>query len=175
MKNLKKKTRLVLRVCLLVLLANICTVSYSDGRLYAGVSSSLEQKILDQKVSLNFKNKPIKDVLEEIIGEVQDEFDEEEEVDIKEIAEDTYIANAMMRIDELVEFFNLNESLLEEDDVETIAGLVVKLLGRIADVGDTVSHNGLTFTVIEIDGARVTKLQVYKDPVEELLNTSEEI
>ncbi len=70
MKNLKKKTRLVLRVCLLVLLANICTVSYSDGRLYAGVSSSLEQKILDQKVSLNFKNKPIKDVLEEIKKQV---------------------------------------------------------------------------------------------------------
>ncbi len=56
MKNLKEKTRLVLRVCLLVLLANICTVSYFDGRLYAGVSSSLEQKILDQKVSLNFKS-----------------------------------------------------------------------------------------------------------------------
>ena len=70
MKNLKKKTRLVLRVCLLVLLANICTVSYSDGRLYAGVSSSLEQKILDQKVSLNFKNKPVKDVLEEIKKQV---------------------------------------------------------------------------------------------------------
>lgn len=60
----------MLRVCLLVLLANICTVSYSDGRLYAGVSSSLEQKILDQKVSLNFKNKPIKDVLEEIKKQV---------------------------------------------------------------------------------------------------------
>ena len=74
----------------------------------------------------------LEDVLEEIIGEVQDEFDEEEETDIKEIGENTYIANAMMRIDEVVEYFGLKESLFEEDDVDTIAGLVVKLLGRIA-------------------------------------------
>ena len=117
----------------------------------------------------------LEDVLEEIIGEVQDEFDEEEEVDIKEISENTYIANAMMRIDELVEFFDLNESLFEEDDVETIGGLVVKKLGRIAELNDVVVFNGLTFTVIEVDGARVTKLQIYKDPAKEALNVSEEL
>ncbi len=116
----------------------------------------------------------LEDVLEEIIGDVQDEFDEEEEADIKEVAENTYIANAMMRIDELVEFFDLDHSLLEEDDVETIAGLVVKLLGKIADVNDTVSFNGLTFTVIEVEGARVTKLQVYKEPISEEININEE-
>ena len=115
----------------------------------------------------------LEDVLEEIIGEVQDEFDEEEETDIKEIGENTYIANAMMRIDEVVEYFGLKESLFEEDDVDTIAGLVVKLLGRIAEVGDTVSFNGLTFTVKEIDGARITKLQIYKEPVAENEPTEE--
>jgi CBS domain containing-hemolysin-like protein len=117
----------------------------------------------------------LEDVLEEIIGEVQDEFDEEEEADIKEIGENTYLANAMMRIDELVEFFHLSDSLLEEDDVETIAGLVVKLLGRIAAIGDSVSYNGLTFTVVEIDGARVTKLQIYKEPTPEVEDHFEEV
>ena len=117
----------------------------------------------------------LEDVLEEIIGEVQDEFDEEEEVDIKEISENTYIANAMMRIDELVDFFDLNEALFEEDDVETIAGLVVKLLGRIAEVGDIVSFNGLTFTVVEIDGARVTKLQIFREPVADISNLVEDV
>ena len=116
----------------------------------------------------------LEDVLEEIIGEVQDEFDEEEEADIKEVAENTYMANAMMRIDELVDFFDLNEALFEEDDVETIAGLVVKLLGRIAVVGDSVSFNGLTFTVEEVDGARITKLKVYKEPVKETVESSDE-
>ena len=117
----------------------------------------------------------LEDVLEEIIGEVQDEFDEEEEADIKEVSENTYLANAMMRIDELVEFFNLDETLFEEDDVETIGGLVVKLLGHIADVGNSVSFNGLTFTVIEIDGARITKLQIYKESLAELVNSPEEV
>lgn len=67
MKKSKERIRLMWRVSLLVLLANICIASYSGNRLYAGgVSGSLEQMILDKKVSLNFKNKPIKDVLEEI-------------------------------------------------------------------------------------------------------------
>ncbi len=107
----------------------------------------------------------LEDVLEEIIGDVQDEFDEDAEANIKEIGENTYIANGMMRIDEFVEFFSLRESQFEEDDVDTIAGLVVKLLGRIAEIGDTVSFNGLTFTVKEIEGARITKLQIYREPV----------
>ncbi len=109
----------------------------------------------------------LEDVLEEIIGDVQDEFDEDVEADIKEIGENTYLANGMMRIDELVKFFDLKEALFEEDDVDTIAGLVVKLIGRIASVGDSVSFNGLTFTVTEIDGARITKLQIYKEPIVE--------
>ena len=116
----------------------------------------------------------LEDVLEEIIGEFQDEFDEEEEVDIKEVGENTYLANGMLRIDGMVEFFDLNESDFEEDDVETIAGLVVKLLGKIADVNDSVSYKGLTFTVVEVDGARITKLHIYKEPQKSQAENEEE-
>ena len=113
----------------------------------------------------------LEDVLEEIIGEVQDEFDEEEEeINIQEISPNTYMANAMMRMDELAEFFGINADLLEEDDVETIGGLVVKLLGRIAEVNDTVSYKGLTFTVKEVDGARITMLEIVKEPIDETAN-----
>lgn len=115
----------------------------------------------------------LEDVLEEIIGEVQDEFDEEEEVNVEQISEDTFIANGMMRIDEFVEYFDLDEAQFEEDDVETIAGLVVKLLGHIAEIDDSVSFNGLTFRVKEVDGARITKLEVIKEPVEVLNETPE--
>ena len=101
----------------------------------------------------------LEDVLEEIFGEVQDEFDADEEADIKEIAEDKYLANAMMRLDELAEFFNIE---IVEEDVDTIGGLVVKLLGRIAEIGDVVEFENLEFSVIEIDGARVTKLEIVK-------------
>ncbi len=107
----------------------------------------------------------LEDVIEEIFGDVQDEFDEEEEqeCDIKEIAPNTYIANAMMRTDEIAEYFNIDEEAIDDEDIDTIGGLVVKLLGRIAEVGDTVTHLGLTFIVKEIEGARITKLEIIKE------------
>lgn len=108
----------------------------------------------------------LEDVLEEIFGEVQDEFDEEEECDIREIEPNKYIANAMMRLDELAEFFEIPEDAIDDEDIDTIGGLVVKLLGRIANVGDTVQFENLTFNVKEIDGARITKLEIIRKPVE---------
>ena len=117
----------------------------------------------------------LEDVLEEIIGEVQDEFDEEEEdINIQETDKNTYIANAMMRTDELAEFFGMDDDIFEEDDVETIGGLVVKLLGRIAEINDTVSFKGLNFTVKDVDGARITQLQIVKE-INEQQNEDENV
>lgn len=118
----------------------------------------------------------LEDVIEEIFGDVQDEFDEEEEAeeDIKEISENTYIANAILRLDEFAEFFNIDEKDIDDEDIDTIGGLVVKLLGRLAEVNDTVDFKYFTFTVKEIDGARITKLQITRNEnVEE--NTEENI
>ena len=110
----------------------------------------------------------LEDVIEEIVGEVQDEFDEEEEIDIREVAPNTYVANAMMRIDEIAEFFDIEENQFDYEDVDTIGGLVVKILGRIAQVGDTVeiADKGLKFDVQKVDGARITRLVIQKyEPV----------
>lgn len=104
----------------------------------------------------------LEDVLEEIFGDVQDEFDEETEIDIKELKPNHYLANAMMRLDEFASFFDIPDEKMEDEDVDTIAGLVVKELGRIAQLDDTVKYNGFTFTVKEIDGARITKLLIVK-------------
>lgn len=110
----------------------------------------------------------LEDVLEEIFGEVQDEFDEEEESDIKEIAPNTYIANSIMRVDEFAEYFNIDENEIDDEDIDTIGGLVLKILGRLAEVNDTVKLHDLTFIVKELDGARITKLEILKDePSEE--------
>lgn len=110
----------------------------------------------------------LEDVLEEILGEVQDEFDEDEEADIKQISENTYIANAMMRLDEIAEFFDIE---IIDEDVDTIGGLVVKVLGRIAEINDVVDIQNLECKVEEIDGARVTKLVIVK---KSLKNINEE-
>ncbi len=100
----------------------------------------------------------LEDVLEEIFGEVQDEFDAEE-ADIKQVAENTYHANAMMRLDEINELFGIE---ILDEDVDTIGGFVVKLLGRIAQVEDVTEFENLEFQVKEIDGARITKLIITK-------------
>lgn len=105
----------------------------------------------------------LEDVLEEIFGDVQDEFDEESEFDIKEIKPNHYLANGMMRLDELANYFDLPDDKLEDDDVDTIAGLVVKELGRLAQLDDVVKYHEFTFTVKEVDGARITKLLVVRD------------
>lgn len=114
----------------------------------------------------------LEDVIEEIFGDVQDEFDEEEEEEeeIKEIAPDTYIANSMMRLDEFSEFFKIDEKEIDDEDIDTIGGLVVKLLGRLAQINDTVDFYNLTFVVKEVDGARITKLEIIRheeEPKEE--------
>lgn len=110
----------------------------------------------------------LEDVLEEIFGEVQDEFDEEEESDIKEIAPNTYIANSIMRLDEFAEYFNIDENEIDDEDIDTIGGLVLKILGRLAEVNDTVKFDNFTFIVKELDGARITKLEILKEePTEE--------
>jgi len=105
----------------------------------------------------------LEDVLEEIFGEVQDEFDEEEETDIKEVAPNKYITDAMMRLDEFAEFFNMDEEDIYDEDVDTIGGLVIKHLGRLAQVNDKVTIHNLKFIVKEIDGARITKLVIIRE------------
>ena len=105
----------------------------------------------------------LEDVMEEIFGDVQDEFDEEAEFDIKEIKPNHYLANGMMRLDELANYFDVPDEKLEDEDVDTIAGLVVKELGRLAQLDDVVKYHEFTFTVKEIDGARITKLLIVRE------------
>ncbi len=118
----------------------------------------------------------LEDVIEEIFGDVQDEFDEEEEQeeDIIEVAPNTYLANSMMRLDEFAEFFQINEKEIDDEDIDTIGGLVVKLLGRLAEVNDKVTLNNLTFVVKEVDGARITKLEIIRTEQETTEESSEQ-
>ena len=98
----------------------------------------------------------LEDVSEEIFGDVQDEFDIEE-ADVKTISENEFLVNAMLRIDEFNELFNMD---IQEEEIETIGGLVLKELGRIANVGDQVRIGNLLLTVDSVEGARITKLKI---------------
>lgn len=107
----------------------------------------------------------LEDILEEIVGEVQDEFDTDEEADIEKVGENEYIANGIMRIDEFAKFFD--REIPEEEDVETIAGIILKRLDRMAEVNDTVDFDNFTLTVSELDGTRIVKIKVVRKPEEQ--------
>ena len=97
----------------------------------------------------------LEDVLEEIFGEVQDEFDDDEVEDLVKISETCYEVNPMMRTDELSEVFNVH---IEDEDVDTVGGFVIKQLGRLAEKNDIVVYENLQFVVKEISKTRITKL-----------------
>ena len=98
----------------------------------------------------------LEDLLEEILGDVQDEFDEEE-VDIKKIADNKYIVNGLLRVEDFFEYFKID---MTEDEVETVGGLVQKELGRIAKVNDSFNIDKLNIKVLELKGRRIKKLLI---------------
>jgi CBS domain containing-hemolysin-like protein len=98
----------------------------------------------------------LEDLLEEIVGEIEDEFDIPEEP-IEQIDDDNYRVDGMFPIDEFNERFGTD---LPDDDYHTVGGFVFGQLGRAAEPGDDVSYNGMRFDVIEVEGSRIEKMAV---------------
>lgn len=100
----------------------------------------------------------IEDLLEEIVGELQDEFDMEEQ-DVQPITADDAIVDARVTIDELSEIFDVT---LEKEDFDSVGGLIVNELGRMPSVGDHVRVNGISLKVLSVAGRRIKKVRVTK-------------
>ena len=100
----------------------------------------------------------IEDVLEEIVGEIEDEYDTDaEDSYIREIEEGGCIVNALTPIDEFNEHFNLS---LNDDEFDTIGGIVMQHFGRLPDPDEQVEIAGLKFQVLAADNRRIRSLQV---------------
>lgn len=97
------------------------------------------------------------DVMEEVFGEVQDEFDDEESLEVKKLSNDKYEVCGLMRIDEFCEYFNIK---VDDEDVQTVGGYVVKILGKIAEENDTVEDDCFKYRVTKVDVTRIDKLEV---------------
>jgi CBS domain containing-hemolysin-like protein len=98
----------------------------------------------------------LEDLLEEIVGEIEDEFDVAEE-QIEQVDDDTYRVDGMFPIDEFNERFGTD---LPDDDYHTIGGFVFGQLGRAAEPGDDVSYDGMRFDVLEVEGSRIERIAV---------------
>jgi CBS domain containing-hemolysin-like protein len=98
----------------------------------------------------------LEDLLEEIVGEIEDEFDVPEEP-IVQVDEDTYRVDGMFPIEEFNERFGTD---LPDEDYHTVAGFVFGQLGRAPEPGDDVSYDGLRFDVLEVEGNRIDRMAV---------------
>jgi magnesium and cobalt exporter, CNNM family len=98
----------------------------------------------------------LEDLLEEIVGDIEDEFDLPDE-SIEQVDDDTIRIDGTFPIDDFNERFHTD---LPAEDYHTVAGFVFGLLGRAPEVGDDVSHDGMRFDVLEVEGSRIIKLAV---------------
>ena len=99
----------------------------------------------------------IEDVIEEIVGEIQDEFDQEEEV-IQQIGEKVYDIRSDMSVEEVNDEFKINVPVSEEYD--TISGYIQDMLGKVAEEGDQVRGDNFILKVMEVDNKRIEKIRV---------------
>ena len=98
----------------------------------------------------------LEDLLEEIVGEIEDEFDLPD-TSVERVDETTIRIEGTYTIDDFNEEFGTS---LEHEDFHTMAGLVFGMLGRAPEVGDVTSVDGLELTVLEVEGSRILKLEV---------------
>jgi putative hemolysin len=98
----------------------------------------------------------LEDLLEEIVGEIEDEFDVPDEP-VEQIGEDSYRVDGMFSIDDFNERFGTE---LPDEDFHTVGGFVFGQLGRAPDPGDDVSYDGMRFDVLEVEGNRIERIAV---------------
>jgi CBS domain containing-hemolysin-like protein len=99
----------------------------------------------------------LEDIIEEIVGEIQDEYDSDEQEECLPLGENVYSVDARMSID------NLNEQLgtqIQSENVDTVGGFVVDYFGKVPEQGDRFSYQGMEFTVLEADERRVHRIQI---------------
>jgi len=106
----------------------------------------------------------LENVIEEIVGEIHDEYDMKEVAEFK-IRGEVADISGRMRIDELNEVLNLN--LPEEEEEETIAGFIIDLLGSIPQPGEKISYNEHTYTVTEATDRRIVRIEISGPAVRE--------
>jgi putative hemolysin len=105
----------------------------------------------------------IEDLLEEIVGEIQDEFDEEEPMKV-EIGPGEVILDGRADIDDLTELVDPALELEDDEEYDTLGGFVYHRIGRVPVVGDAVVIEPFVITVIKVSGRRVGKVRVRWTP-----------
>jgi len=104
----------------------------------------------------------IEDLLEEIVGEIQDEYDVEEPM-VERLSDDEARVDGRAAVGELSDLFDTEIELEDEDEYDTVGGLIYHRIGGIPSPGDRIEVDGLVLTVETVDGRRVDKVRVVRE------------
>jgi CBS domain containing-hemolysin-like protein len=94
----------------------------------------------------------LEDLLEEIVGEIRDEYDEDELDSVQKLSDTEYRVEGSVRLDDLNDMLNIS---LESEDYDSIGGYIIGLLDDLPEVGETIQENGFIFTVESLDKNRI--------------------
>ena len=100
----------------------------------------------------------LEDLLEEIVGEIRDEYDQDEEDEVKELGLGEYLVNGSTKLDDLNECLELK---LESEDYDSIGGLVIGLLDHLPEEGEEVTYENLRLVVECVEKNRIDKIHLY--------------
>ena len=103
----------------------------------------------------------VEDLIEEIVGEIRDEYDEDEEDVVTSVGENEYLADGAAKLEEINEALGLS---LASEDYDSIAGHVIFLLDHLPTEGETLTDKGVTYTVAQVDKNRIDKVHIKVDP-----------
>lgn len=106
----------------------------------------------------------LEDMLEEIVGEIRDEYDEDEEDSLIETAPGEYSVEGAMKLDDLNDRLGLE---LESEDYDSVGGLVIGLLDHLPDEGEEVDSEGIRFVVEQVDKNRIDRIKMILPKEEE--------
>ena len=103
----------------------------------------------------------LEDILEEIVGEINDEYDEEEKSFVR-INANTYIFEGKTLLSDFYRLLNLDEDTFAdvEGDADSLAGLMLEINGDFPSVNERIEHGNLTLEAVEVDGHRISKIKV---------------
>ena len=105
----------------------------------------------------------IEDLIEEIVGEIRDEYDENEEDEITKIDDETYILLGVAKLDDVNEQLNIK---IESEDYDSISGHIINLLDHFPETGESVSDEFASYTVLEAEKNHIDKVRVHLFPQE---------
>ena len=99
----------------------------------------------------------IEDLLEEIVGELRDEYDKEEENDIIVLTKNQYEVEGSMRLDDVNDALNIN---LHSDEYDSLGGHIIELLDHFPKIGEIATEGNLIFKVTQMEKNRIQRVQI---------------